>query len=65
MLILGVKDGESVRLIDTATNTEIGIVKRIKPRRSDPNEILLGFDFDQNIHIVRNNLIGRDATNVN
>jgi len=65
VLVLGLKDGDSVRLIDESKNLEIGVVKRIQPRRPIPDVVLIGFDFPDEVRIVRDSLVvaGKDTPN--
>ena len=56
MLVLGIRTGQSIRLIDRETNQELGIITRIRPRRPDTDKALMGFDFSESIQIIRDTL---------
>ncbi len=58
MLILELRKGEGVVLIDQEKAAELGTIKRLRPADSEsPNKYLLGFDFPKTIQIIRESLI--------
>lgn len=60
MLILKLRQGDQISLIDHSKNVELGSIKRIETNKG---EILFGFDFPKSIQILRKSLFGKDTTN--
>ena len=58
MLVLKLRQGEQISLIDHSKNVELGSIKRIETNRG---ETLFGFDFPKSIQILRGSLIGKDT----
>ena len=57
MLVLELRETDSISLIENATGEEIGHIKRIRPHGASHNKVLLGFDFNKSIQITRESLI--------
>ena len=60
MLVLKLRSGDQISLIDHPKNIELGTIKRIETSRG---ETLFGFDFPKSIQILRKSLFGKDAAN--
>lgn len=60
MLVLKLRQGDQISLIDHSKNVELGSIKRIETDRSG---ILLGFDFPKSIQILRKSLFSKGTTN--
>ena len=64
MLIIKLKAGARVRLFDKEKSVELGEISRIEPKPNNQGEVLFGFDFPDNIQILRDTLLnGKDTGN--